>query len=281
MRARLAVSTAAILLVSTIVPATARAEDIGAALADEFGRFSYADGYVWRTGMLGSYHRPRKFLEQVCQSDGGRLQQTLNLRSAREVSFNIEGRRTTISSRDVWRWSGEVFAGYAEENEVSQSSFVVSYPLPDWVPPEAFGLFGCVVNSAEDPIWSIAVMVHHPHILTLREIDLPLVLAGEAEQRGREFDEQQEAERRRQATIAANELAARRQAQEDARLAPWREALDIGDTTNCGMVIDTRGPIVQIQLPPGWLSPEGQREFWARRTSLTDAPPGQGCRYGR
>ena len=64
------------------------------------------------------------------------------------------------------------------------------------------------------------------------------------------------------------------------RLAPWREALNVGDRTNCGMVVDTRGPIVKVQLPANISLPSGEREFWARRSELTDAEPVTNCRLG-
>ena len=61
----------------------------------------------------------------------------------------------------------------------------------------------------------------------------------------------------------------------------WREALKVGDQTNCGMVIETRGPILKMQLPPGYRSPAGDGEFWARRDDVTDAAPVNGCRFGQ
>lgn len=65
------------------------------------------------------------------------------------------------------------------------------------------------------------------------------------------------------------------------RLAPWPKALTIGSQTNCGLVINDRGAVLEIQLPSGSTGPTGERQFWVKREELADYPFPQGCAYGR
>jgi hypothetical protein len=67
---------------------------------------------------------------------------------------------------------------------------------------------------------------------------------------------------------------------EERRLTEWRKSIALGTSTNCGLVIDVRGPLVQVQLPGNTTGPSGQREFWIKRTELTDHRPVHQCTYG-
>jgi len=59
----------------------------------------------------------------------------------------------------------------------------------------------------------------------------------------------------------------------------FRRDLAVGTETNCGTVIQLRGPMVEIAVPPVRLTPNGQSTFWSRRTVL--ARPGRApCTYG-
>jgi hypothetical protein len=67
---------------------------------------------------------------------------------------------------------------------------------------------------------------------------------------------------------------------EQRRLEAWRKTIALGTSTNCGLVIDVRGPLVQVQLPSNIVGPSGQREFWIKRTELTDHSPVHQCTFG-
>jgi hypothetical protein len=59
----------------------------------------------------------------------------------------------------------------------------------------------------------------------------------------------------------------------------FRRELAIGTATNCETVIQVRGPMVEIAVPPIVLTPNGQPSFWSRRDAL--APPfSTPCTYG-
>lgn len=78
---------------------------------------------------------------------------------------------------------------------------------------------------------------------------------------------------RREATLRADD-AAEQKANE-----AFRRTLAIGTETNCGTVIQIRGPMVEIAVPPVRLTPNGQSTFWSKRTVL--ARPGVApCTYG-
>lgn len=81
------------------------------------------------------------------------------------------------------------------------------------------------------------------------------------------------AEEDRVAREEARVEAERRQAE------AFRRNLAIGDETNCGTVIEIRGPIAEIALPINRRAPNGEATFWTRIERL--APRGIGtCTFG-
>lgn len=259
--------------------ANAQTSPISTELTDEFGEYAYGGGYVWRTGMFGSYRHPRRILERECVDNGGRLEHVLRLERGSEASTVIGSSSYSIAPSDLWAWSVETFNAYSRKHDVSQTSFVVTFPRPDWAPVDAFGLFGCYMENRRDPEWLVAVMVHHPKLIVVREVTAELAshrlnlrqVQDLAERERTQQEEQREIEGRERATLA--------RAAEDQRLAPWRAALNVGDRTNCGMVVEIRGPIVKVQLPANISLPSGEREFWIRRLELTDSKPITNCRF--
>lgn len=96
---------------------------------------------------------------------------------------------------------------------------------------------------------------------------------------------------RSQASVLASETAAREQNArlEESRLAAMQAAreeaaafqrrLAIGTETNCGTVINVRGPMAEVALPINLTAPNGATVFWSRIDRLL--PPAQGnCTYG-
>ncbi|WP_147276301.1 hypothetical protein [Sphingomonas aracearum] len=77
---------------------------------------------------------------------------------------------------------------------------------------------------------------------------------------------------------AQDSYVADREAEQKRREA-FRRDLAIGTVTNCGTVIQIRGPMVEIAVPPTTLTPNGQSTFWSRRDTLapTFSTP---CTYG-
>ena len=80
--------------------------------------------------------------------------------------------------------------------------------------------------------------------------------------------EVQNQERRRAQMQAAREEAA-----------AFQKTLAIGDETNCGTVINVRGPMAEVALPVNRRAPNGETVFWSRIERLL--PPGHGvCTFG-
>lgn len=260
--------------------ANAQTSPISAQLTDAFGEYAYDGGYVWRTGMFGSYRHPRRILERECTDNGGRLAHVLRLERGSEASVVIGGSSYSFAPSDLWALSVETFNAYSREHDVSQTSFVVTFPRPDWAPVDAFGLFGCYAPNDLEPEWLVAVMVHHPKLLVVREVTAELASQRLNRRQAQDLAQRERTRQQEQRAIEERERAILARATEDQRLAPWREALNVGDRTNCGMVVDTRGPIVKVQLPANINLPSGEREFWARRSELTDSEPVTNCRFG-
>lgn len=61
------------------------------------------------------------------------------------------------------------------------------------------------------------------------------------------------------------------------RLVEFKKNIAIGTATNCGLVINVRGPLAEIQLPANVQGPNGQTIYWVRRDMLTFDPPMTGC----
>lgn len=65
-----------------------------------------------------------------------------------------------------------------------------------------------------------------------------------------------------------------------ARKKKFQSEIKLGTQTNCGMVIDMRGPLVEVQLPAN-ISFDGQRRFWVAKADLSDDPPARSCSFGQ
>ncbi|KQN72970.1 hypothetical protein ASE91_18135, partial [Sphingomonas sp. Leaf62] len=49
----------------------------------------------------------------------------------------------------------------------------------------------------------------------------------------------------------------------------FQKDIAVGTETNCGTVIQVRGAMVEIALPPVRPTPNGQSTFWSKRTALS------------
>ncbi|KQM36638.1 hypothetical protein [Sphingomonas sp. Leaf10] len=59
----------------------------------------------------------------------------------------------------------------------------------------------------------------------------------------------------------------------------FQKDIVVGTETNCGTVIQVRGPMVEIAVSPVRPTPNGQSTFWSKRTVLTRPGPAL-CTYG-
>ena len=79
--------------------------------------------------------------------------------------------------------------------------------------------------------------------------------------------------RERQKAVMADVAA------EQERIEAFQRDLAIGSVTNCGTVIEVRGPMIEIAVPPTMLTPNGQATFWSRRDALRPAGSAP-CTFG-
>ena len=83
-----------------------------------------------------------------------------------------------------------------------------------------------------------------------------------------------------EAAIAKRALAAATaRADEVARTEAFRKEIAVGIETNCGTVIQLRGPMVEIAVPAYRNTPNGQSTFWSKRDRLYPVGPAL-CSYG-
>jgi hypothetical protein len=73
--------------------------------------------------------------------------------------------------------------------------------------------------------------------------------------------------------------AATERADETARTEAFRKEIAVGSETNCGTVIQLRGPMVEIAVPAYRNTPNGQSTFWSKRDRLYPVGPAL-CSYG-
>ncbi|MBO9579606.1 MAG: hypothetical protein J7498_01795 [Sphingobium sp.] len=189
-------------------------------------------------------------------------------------TITLAGETVTIDRARLWGWfsSFDELASLAENRGFaplfSTSPFVERAARSAEADPP-FGLFICHAPTGET-LWAAAIMPSGRPIA----YDLPIRVIPITHDWIRGHND---AIARGQARLEADRRA---QAAEEARLKPFREGLEIGSRTNCGIVIGVRGPLVQVQLPPEVRGPDGAREFWVARGELTDGPPPTGCRFG-
>jgi len=233
---------------------------------------------------------PLKALRTACSAPGYTLR--LQLSAGRPINGIVEGQvaigeeRLELDRNKMWTQFGglsdnisramaargfaPLFAGSPFAERATRDA--------DADPP--FGLFACESGNGAT-LWAAVIMPRQAVVgydlearvtpithAWIRRHDEDIAAARAASDRA--------AREREAARIAA--LAHARD--EERRLKPFREALAVGSRTNCGMVIDVRGPLVQVQLPPHTRGAGDQREFWARRDELTDASPPERCSFG-
>ncbi len=234
---------------------------------------------------------PLKALRTVCSASGNDLRLQLSagrpINGAVEAQVEIGEQRFELDRNEMWaRFGGlsdgtsRVMAARGFAPLFSASPFAERATRnADADPP--FGLFSCVSGNGST-LWAAVIMPTQAVVgydLEARVIPITRTWI-------RQYNEDVAAARMATDRAAGEREAARIAAlaharDEEHRLKPFRDALVIGSRTNCGMVIDVRGPLVQVQLPPNIRGAGDQREFWARRDELTDAFPPEGCSFGR
>jgi hypothetical protein len=236
--------------------------------------------YKWAATFHRELRKPLEKLTGYCQANGASMVRLLSAGAiaddAKMINLSLGEQTFEISHFDLWAWESR--SGLAEPAKTDGFDAVIPAALiagrtktiaaADADPP--LGLFGCH-DSSGDLIWAASIMPGEYggsgwFYITIRPVTADFIVNWQQ----RQLEIAMAAE-----TNAANAVA------ENQRLAAFRKILAIGSQTNCGLVIDDRGPVLEVQLPPAISSPNGERRFWVRRNVLTDYPVPEGCTFGR
>ncbi|GAA0468900.1 hypothetical protein GCM10009096_07270 [Parasphingorhabdus litoris] len=130
-------------------------------------------------------------------------------------------------------------------------------------------------KHANHPLMIIGLM-KEPNITTVFALDKSMFIPI-AKRKRWDIERAEMMEKRRLATEAYDKEV---RLERMARRKKFQSEIKLGTQTNCGMVIDMRGPLVEVQLPAN-ISFDGQRRFWVAKAELSDDPPARNCSFGQ
>jgi hypothetical protein len=236
--------------------------------------------FKWGATFHRELRKPLNKLTAHCAAHGGTMQLLLSAGRLRNelavVPLKLGNDEHQVTHEELWDWeSRKPLSATAQKygfDGVIPSPLVAgrtkTIAAADADPP--LGLFACNDQNAT-PTWAASIMPGDYagtgwFYMTIRPVTSDFLVGWR---------------KRQAAIIAAAEAEELNKRAEIARLVPFRKALTIGTQTNCGLVIDDRGPIVEVQLPKDIAGPNRERQFWIKREELADYPAPKGCSYGR
>jgi hypothetical protein len=247
--------------------------------------------YRWAATFHRELRKPLEKLQGFCAKEGGILQLAL---SAGQISdrrtsalIGLGGRSYIVKHHDLWEWEARgydsVAAGISGFNEVIPRQLLTgrtrTIAAADAAPP--MGLFACARNDNE-MLWAASIMPGAYGGSGWFYMSIRAITSDYLEMRDRQKYEAERLSRKATEKVTADARAVDAfVASENMRLAGFRKSLTIGSDTNCGLVINDRGPVLEVQLPSSITGPNGERQFWTKRGSLTDAKAPRGCTFGR
>lgn len=191
--------------------------------------------------------RAQAAFAQECTAKGGHIEPE-DGEVARSFSERVLGRRLPPRGSYKHFWSGLSAVCARSPSEVMGGFVAITFDNTELATK---GDFGARLFS------KISLMATRTAVYAYRPDRIPTAASFE----------------RREAALRADD-AAEQKANE-----AFRRTLAVGTETNCGTVIQIRGPMVEIAVPPVRLTPNGQSTFWSKRTVL--ARPGIApCTYG-
>lgn len=191
--------------------------------------------------------RTRDAFAQECAAKGGQIASE-DSDVARSFHDRVLGRRLPPRGSFKHFWSGISAVCARSPSEVMGGFVAVTFDNTELATK---GDFGARLFS------KISLMATRTAVYAYRPDHIPTAASFE----------------RREAALRADDAAEQRANE------AFRRDLAIGTETNCGTVIQLRGPMVEIAVPPVRLTPNGQSTFWSKRTVL--ARPGIApCTYG-
>jgi hypothetical protein len=261
----------------------------------KFGNYGRAaDGnFVWGATFHRELRVPMIKLSTFCSSKSGTLKLLLPAAGifpnvAADTAITINDQSFTIDQADLFEWSGKVrgdsvqpalhgFEYVFDQRLIAGRTKVVSEANAN--PP--LGLFGCI-GEDRNLKWATSVMAGHyggNGWLYLKILPVTYNFLADKREAAKVIKQREAASRQKQ--IEDVQKAEAFAAAEQQRLGPWQKGLRIGDQTNCGLIINDRGAVVEVQMPSGFVGPAAERQFWIKRMDLADYPFPTGCNYGR
>lgn len=220
---------------------------------------------------------PRRWLADRCQLDGGTL--TLAMPYAHHSDISIVDPSShaplIISEHMLFRWGTVLTPSKVNFQDYSPRSQT----------RDNFGLFSCAAVNGS-PIWHVAITpalnenlsparAVNPHIpasmMSIR------VVNAETVQKTLSYFEDENQQRRGSLLKFQNQQRADLKAVTE-RMRAFETNLAIGTETNCGMILDIKGPIVEVQVPSYVRLGNGQTRVFVHKDIL-DVPDGNRCRY--
>jgi hypothetical protein len=253
-----------------------------------------ADGnYVVSAVFHRELRNPLDKLTGFCSAHGGTMSLLVSAagtvsRYADSAELALQDQTFRVDLSDLFEWSDKP-RSFSAEPAFGGFEYVFDRRLvagrtktvaeADANPP--LGLFGCF-DTHKGLKWAVSIMAGDYggngwlyvkilpltfKFLTQKRQAVLATKQAEASWQKKQADQQQQAVEFAEA--------------EHRRLAPWRKALTISSETNCGLVIDDRGAVLEIQLPSGNLGPNDERTFWTKREDLADYPFPRECKFGQ
>jgi len=246
----------------------------------KFGPYLY-QSRVTALGGASRLSKPTKFIKKYCEeTQSGSFVQTAQILSDYKLSVDPititeNGQQYSLTSNDILYLTHTFKSSkgkQAREGWISQNYFHFKKESAKG----KLGVFQCN-NANGDRMWSIAIMpnryfsIESRHsansanykqsvsILPLDGTALKVLALEESLAQQREQDKQQD------------------KALKEALKQDIRTTADVGTETSCGLVIDKRGPLVQVDLKAEYARRSGKDTAWIKKQDLLPDTSGNYC----
>ena len=250
---------------------------------------SYWTSVFFNRSNFSMFDDPRNALAKFCASSGGMMKRLrgFDLSPKRDLNF-VSVRRTDasgeylVSDEVVGRWAASLPDGsFARQHDPYFGS--ANYGARSIDGHGSLGLFSCV-SGTDLAIWNVAILPTTSGawnrlgdmslqgdaavVLSVREVDraaVDRVQATLAVKRQAEAVVAADAARRE---VERAKAGAARAAEVIPKLQAFQSSVKMGDDTSCGLVLDVRGALVEVQVPPSVKLENGATRLFVKRTML-------------
>lgn len=216
----------------------------------------------------GGINEPRDWLAKQCSNSGGALSQSIKYGVQTKHGTSTDLFTSKDGNGQTFSVTGEMVNNWRTIRTVENASVEPVAPLQDDAQVDYLGLFSCV--SSETPLWHVAILPasrwysavsggNYNPVISIRIVDAPFV----------------DQDRELSVLIAARAAQlAKLKAESEVRSAAFRQNLEIGSQTNCGLVLGFNGPLVEVQLK------SSKERVFTQRANLYEPEKNYPCRIG-